>query len=60
MSRAIRALDRPDAAAIPIIALTANAFADDVRRAKEAGMNEHLAKPLELDQLMQTLSHYIR
>ncbi len=59
-ARAIRALDRPDAAAIPIIALTANAFADDVRRAKEAGMNEHLAKPLELDKLMQTLSHYIR
>lgn len=58
-TRAIRALERPDAATIPIVALTANAFADDVRRTKEAGMNEHLAKPLEFDKLMQALYKWI-
>lgn len=46
-TREIRSLDRPDAASIPIIAMTANAFAEDVKKAKEAGMNEHIAKPLD-------------
>lgn len=54
-ARAIRGMKRPDAAAIPIIALTADAFAEDVRRAREAGMNAHLAKPLEADQLLRLL-----
>ncbi len=48
-TRAIRSLDRPDASEIPIIAMTANAFAEDVQAAKDAGMNEHMAKPLEPD-----------
>lgn len=54
-TRAIRSLDRPDAQSIPIIALTANAFDEDVRRSTEAGMNAHLTKPVEPDKLCQTL-----
>ena len=44
---AIRAMDRTDAKKVPILALTANAFPDDVIRAKKAGMNEHLSKPID-------------
>ena len=61
-TRAIRKLGgegRPDAAEIPIIALTANAFADDVYRARQAGMNEHVTKPLEIDRLLETLHRWI-
>ena len=54
-TRAIRALDRPDAETIPIVAMTANAYDEDVRRAREAGMNRHLAKPIDTDLLYQTL-----
>lgn len=54
-TRAIRALDRPDAATVPIIALTANAFEEDVRHSMEAGMNAHLSKPADLDLLCRTL-----
>lgn len=54
-ARAIRALKRSDAAAIPIIAVTANAFSDDIARSMEAGMNAHLSKPLDFDLLYQTL-----
>ena len=46
-TRAIRALDRPDAKTIPIIALTANAFDEDVQRSMQAGLNAHLSKPVE-------------
>jgi signal transduction histidine kinase len=46
-TRAIRALDRPDAAAVPIIAMTADAFADDVQRCLDAGMDDHVAKPVD-------------
>lgn len=55
----IRALDRADASAIPIVAMTANAFAEDVREAKEAGMNEHLAKPLDFEKLIEMLERYL-
>lgn len=51
--------ERPDGATIPIIALTADAFADDVYRAQQAGMNEHLSKPLEPGRLMQVLNRWI-
>ncbi len=50
-TREIRALDRPDAKTVAIIAMTANAFAEDVRAAERAGMNGHIAKPIELDKL---------
>jgi len=58
-SRAIRALDRPDAGRVPIIALTANAFKEDIDKALEAGMNAHIAKPVKLDKLMEVLFEYI-
>ena len=57
-ARAIRALNRADAATIPIIAMTANAFTDDREASAEAGMNEHLAKPLNADELMDTVRKY--
>ncbi len=47
-TRAIRALDRPDAARIPIIAMTGNAFQEDVQECLDAGMNAHLAKPIDM------------
>ena len=54
-TRAIRALPREDAKAVPIVALTANAFEEDVRQSLDAGMNAHLAKPVDTDQLYDTL-----
>ena len=51
----IRAMDRPDAKQIPIIALTANAFDEDVQRSLQVGMNAHLSKPVEPEHLYQTL-----
>ena len=56
---AIRALSRPDAKKIPIIALTANAFDEDVQRSLQAGMNAHLSKPVESEHLYQTLEELI-
>ena len=53
---AIRAMDRPDAATVPIIAATANAYQEDIDRVLEAGMNRHLSKPLEIDKLLAVLS----
>ncbi|MDO5336830.1 MAG: ATP-binding protein [Eubacteriales bacterium] len=55
-TRAIRALDRADASKVPIIALSANAFAEDIKEAKKAGMNEHLAKPIENNKMFQVMS----
>lgn len=51
-SRTIRALDRPDAKTVPIIAMTASTFSEDVRRCREAGMSEHISKPLDMDSLI--------
>ena len=56
---AIRALDRADAKRIPIIALTANAFDEDVQQSMQAGMNAHLNKPVEPEHLMRTLGELI-
>ena len=53
-------MDRKDAGEIPIIALTANAFDEDVQRSMQAGLNAHLSKPVEPDALFQTLEGLIR
>jgi CheY-like chemotaxis protein len=58
-AKAIRALDRPDAHSIPIIAMTANAFKEDIEQALNHGMNAHLAKPLEPEKLLETLHRYL-
>ena len=58
-TRTIRNLDRPDAASIPIVAMTANAFAEDVKAAKDAGMNEHMAKPLEPELVKHVLGKWL-
>ena len=57
-TRAIRALDRPDARTIPIVAMTANAFLEDVQKAKESGMNGHIAKPLNVQELIEQLKKH--
>ena len=58
-SRIIRAMDRPDARTIPIIAMTANAFTEDKIKAKEAGMDEHIAKPLDRRVLVEVVARLI-
>ena len=56
-TKAIRSLkNRPDGAAIPIIAMTTNAFAEDVQASLDAGMNGHLSKPIVLDEVIKTIS----
>ena len=59
-ARAIRALKRRDAGEIPIIAMTANAFAEDVKDALDAGMNVHISKPIDMGLLKKTLNQYIK
>lgn len=56
-TRQIRALDREDATTTPIIAVSANAFADDRRLSREAGMNAHLSKPVSAQELVEALAH---
>ena len=58
-AREIRKLDRADAATVPIIAMTANAFEDDVKQCLDAGMNAHHAKPVNIDVLKQTLAKVV-
>ena len=58
-TRTIRAMDREDAKTIPIIALTANAFDEDVQRSMQAGLNAHLSKPVEPEALFRTLESLI-
>ena len=59
-ARMIRSSARADAAGIPIYAMTANTFAEDVARAREAGMNGHIAKPLDIEALMRVLQKELR
>ena len=58
-TEAIRALSHPDAGSIPIIAMTANAYTEDVKQSFAAGMNGHIGKPINIDELMNTLSSYL-
>lgn len=59
-TRTIRAMDRADAASIPIFAMSANSFDDDMRKSREAGMNEHLSKPLDAKKMMETILSYVK
>lgn len=57
---AIRALNREDAKQIPIVAMTANAFTEDVLRSKNAGMNQHLAKPIDYMQMLKAMKKWMK
>ena len=59
-TRVIRGLERSDAKSVPIIALSANAFEEDVTMARDAGMNEHLAKPVDMDRMFKVISRLRR
>jgi len=56
----IRALDYPQAKTVPIIAMTANAFAEDVEKSKRFLMDDHIAKPIDVEILFQKTNQYIR
>ena len=58
-TRKIRSLDRPDAKTIPIIAMTADAFSEDIKRCLDSGMNAHTAKPINLNEIISLLKKYI-
>ncbi|MCL2756869.1 MAG: response regulator, partial [Coriobacteriia bacterium] len=58
-TRDIRALDIPRAATIPIVAMTANVFREDVEKCLEAGMNSHVGKPIDFDEVISQLQRYI-
>lgn len=58
-AKAIRALAREDAATVPIVAMTANAFVEDIEHAIQSGMNEHIAKPLDFDHLNVVLTRWL-
>ena len=59
-TKEIRAMDRPYAREIPIVAMSANAFAEDVLNSKKAGMNDHIAKPIDVDMLSRMLDTYVK
>ena len=59
-ARTIHAMERSDAASTPIIALTANAFDEDVQRSMQAGLNAHLSKPVQPELLFETLESLIK
>ena len=59
-TRCIRSMDREDARTIPIIAMTANAFAEDAEKCIASGMNAHLAKPLDVEKVIETISKFVK
>ncbi len=59
-AREIRALDRADAAGVPIIAQSADAFAEDVKKCLECGMNAHIAKPIDMQEVFRILEEYLK
>ena len=58
-TRQIRKLNRRDSKTLPIVAMTANAFEEDVRLAMQAGMNAHFAKPIDMDRLAEILRRFL-
>ena len=58
-TRRIRSLDTPKAKAVPIVAMTANVFKEDVEKCLEAGMNSHVGKPLDFEEVLNELKHYL-
>ena len=58
-AREIRKLSRPDAQTVPIVAMTADAYTDDAEKCRAAGMNDHLAKPIDRDKVIACLSKYL-
>ena len=59
-ARAIRAMERPYAREIPIVAMSANAFAEDVMNSRNAGMNDHITKPIDIDELARVLGTFVK
>ena len=59
-AKTIRSLNREDAKTIPIIAMTANAFTEDRIKAKEAGMDEHVAKPVDMELLIKVIHRLVK
>ena len=58
-AKIIRSLSRPDVN-LPIIAMTADAFAEDIQKSLDSGMNDHIAKPIDIENLMKTLQKYLQ
>ena len=58
-AKAIRQMPRADAKTTPIFAMTANAFSEDARKSLEAGMNEHISKPIDGDKLIALIAKYV-
>jgi len=58
-TRRIRSLDIPRAKTIPIVAMTANVFREDIEMCLEAGMNDHIGKPIEIEEFIGTLQKYL-
>ena len=59
-ARQIRSCENEDAKTIPILAMSANAFQEDVARSMDAGMNEHLSKPIDMETLFSVIGKYIK
>ncbi|MEG2118620.1 MAG: response regulator, partial [Clostridia bacterium] len=59
-TKAIRASNHPESKTIPIIAMTANAFSEDIVASHTAGMNDHISKPIDINQMLETLKKHIR
>ena len=58
-AKCIRAMDSPKAASVPIIAMTANVFREDIENCHAVGMNDHLGKPLNLDDVLSKMNQYL-